>query len=58
MIVRHVVTRAMKELPEKFVTSGVQYHTAAHAQNLRHDSINAKVSCVIPKQSDWSIMMS
>ena len=32
-------------------------HTA-RAPNLRHDLITAKVSCVIPKQSDWSIMMS
>ena len=26
--------------------------------NLRHDLITAKVSRVIPQQSDWSIMMS
>ena len=33
------------------------YHTV-RAPNLRYDLITAKVSCVIPKQSDWSIMMS
>ena len=33
-----------------------QHHTA-RASNLRQDLITAKVSCGIPKQSDWSIMM-
>ena len=32
-------------------------HTA-RASNMRQDFITAKVSCGIPKQSDWSIMMS
>ena len=32
-------------------------HTA-RAPNLRHDYITAKFSSVIPKQSDWSIMIS
>ena len=32
-------------------------HTA-RASNLRHDLITAKFSSVIPKQSDWSIMIS
>ena len=32
-------------------------HTA-RAPNLRHDLITAKFSSVIPKQSDWSIMIS
>ena len=33
------------------------FHTA-RAPNLRHDLITAKFSSVIPKQSDWSIMIS
>ena len=33
------------------------WHTA-RAPNLRHDLVTAKFSCVIPKHSDWSIMMS
>ena len=36
---------------------GVWGHTAC-APNLRHDLITAKFSSVIPKHSDWSIMMS
>ena len=36
---------------------GLPMHTA-RAPNLRHDMITAKFSSVIPKQSDWSIMIS
>ena len=36
---------------------GMNYHTA-RAPNLRHDLITAKFSSVIPKQYDWSIMIS
>ena len=35
----------------------IMNHTA-HAPNLRHDLITEKFNSVIPKQSDWSIMMS
>ena len=34
------------------------YSHTARAPNLRHDLITASVSCVILKQSDWSIMTS
>ena len=37
--------------------SDVQFKHTVRASNLRHD-LTAKVSCVIPKQSDRSIMMS
>ena len=37
--------------------SDVQFKHTVCASNLRHD-LTAKVSCVIPEQSDGSIMMS
>ena len=41
---------------DRLISSQTQ-HTA-HAPNLRRDWITAKFSIVIPKHSDWSVMMS
>ena len=54
------VTRAYIRSSSKwynFLRFEVFYHDAC-ASNLSQDLIAAKVSCGIPKQSDWSIMMS